>query len=388
MTNNIRLKPIGLNNRLPITQLDVPTPRDSTPVWLAVAENVDILGGSYVRRRNGFALATPGIWHSLWGAGADTFGVREEDGVASLYRLSSVDGAVQTDLVAVLDTTQKLHYTSTPDGNVYVSDGVQLRRIEGMALVDLGVEPPNLSPIAFETSGGLPVGRYQVFFTSIGAAGESCSTAVQTVFLPNGGGIAFSGLTADTAIYATDADGVIFNEVHSRDYVSLGNEGGECGTFMLKPMPAGHSLCHYKGSLFSAVGQWLYISEPYRYGAYYPGRGFIPFPADISIVAPCEDGIYVCADKTYWLPNDPLDTSPVVVLPHGALPGSVAFDEDAVVAYWQCDNGVILAKPGGVVEAVQDEALKFRKAALGHSWVREQGGDKHLITTRFGATSY
>ena len=71
-----------------------------------------------------------------------------------------------------------------------------------------------------------------------------------------------------------------------------------------------------------ARGRWLYVSEPYRYGLYNARRGFIPFPSEITVVQPCEDGVYVCADKTYWLPGDPLATTPVVLLPYGALLGS------------------------------------------------------------------
>lgn len=385
MKTDVRIKPIGVNNRLPLTQLDVPTPRDSTPVWMASAINVDLSGNSYLRRRRGFSLAVAGDWSSLWSDGADAYGVRTDETESNIYRLEAAGATVTTTLVAPSQFKAAVHYVRMPDGFVYVSDGATVGRITGSVYESLNMSAPNPVPVASVTAGGLPKGRYQVFFTTALGGGESCGSPALVIDVPENGGITFSGLTPDTNIYATGADGEIFNKIPLGDYLSLSNDGPECPTFMLQALPAGHSLCHYKGSMLAAVGRWLYISEPYRYGAYNPGRGFIPFPEDITVVVPCENGVYVCADKTYWLPGDPLDTEPKVALPYGALAGSAAFDEDEVAAFWQTKNGVIHGKPDGVVVAVQDEALEFRDAVLGHSWVREQDGDKHLVTTRFGA---
>lgn len=372
---------LGLNNRLPPERMEVSLGRGATAAWLRVAQNIDLNPGGFLRSRGGFALSVAGGWHSLWSDEQDAYGVLDGDLVHIHHRTLG-----RTVVVAGVghDTVS---YDRLPDGMVYWSNGVRIGRMAGATARALVTPTPNPVPSVSAVAGGLPPGRYQVCFTALGPDGESASTEPRQVSLPSGGGIAFTGLSADTLIYATGPDGDVFNEIAYGDYLSLGNGGAQCGTFMLQGMPAGQSLTHYRGSLLVARGKWLYVSEPYRYGLWNAGRGFAPFPAEISVVQPCEDGVYVCADKTYWLPGDPLNTTPVVVLPYGALPGSAVFDKREQTAYWQGPQGVVVAKPGGAIAVPQDEALTFDPAEFGRTWVREQAGDKHLITTRFGVTT-
>lgn len=370
--------PIGLNNRLPLARMDAPTETDSSPAWLRVAENIDLSAGGFVRRRKGYSLTDGGAWHSLWSDSLDAYGVLNGD-------LVRVDiETLAHSVVATGINSSRVSYVRLPDGFVYWSDGQQIGRIDGNTARKAATPKPNPVPIAFSEAGSLPAGRYQVMFTEISEDGESGSTEPTVLDLADGGGIGFAGLTPSTLVYVTAPDGDIFNEVGQGSYLTLNNDGGTCNTFMLSSMPAGHSLSHFKGSLLVASGNWLYISESYRYGLFNLNRGFIPFPAPISVVVPCEDGVYVCADKTYWLPGDPLATTPVVILPFGALPNSAAFDADTVTAYWQSKDGLIIGKPGGNAAAAQEDALQFSKAASGFTWVRDQLGEKHIVTTRFG----
>jgi len=372
---------LGLNNRLPLTQMQVSLGRGATAEWLRVAENIDLTQSGFIRSRQGFALAEPGGWHSLWSDHLDAYGVCDRD-------LVHIDHRTRARTVAVPGVGQdRVIFARLPDGMVYWTNGSRIGRLSGAVARQAVTPAPNPVPVVAVTAGGLPPGRYQVCFTALGLDGESASTEPRQVMLPNGGGLAFSGLSAGTLIYATGPDGEVFNEIAPGDFLSLGNTGAPCDTFMRAPMPAGQALAHYRGSLLVARGKWLYISEPYRYGLFDAGRGFIPFPADISVVQPCEDGIYVCADKTYWLPGDPLATTPVVLLPYGALPGSATFDAKEQTAYWQGEQGAVVAKPGGALSVPQNEALEFSAAATGFTWVREQAGDKHLITSRFGVTT-
>lgn len=382
MTRTVSIGAIlGLNNRLPLTGMEVSLPNRSTAAWLRVADNIDLISGATIRRRRGFAPAFGGSWHSLWSDPLDAYGVCDRD-------LVHVDHRTRARSVVVSGVGhERMSFARLPDGLVYWTNGTRIGRLSGAVLRHVVTPAPNPVPVVSVTVGGLPPGRYQVCFTALGADGESASTEPQAVALPQGGGIAFTGLTADTLVYATGPDGEVFNEIAPGSYLSLGNSGAPCDTFLRAPMPAGQALAHYRGSLLVARGRWLYVSEPYRYGLHDAGRGFIPFPADISVVQPCEDGVYVCADKTYWLPGDPLATAPVVLLPYGALPGSATFDAKEQTAYWQGEQGAVVAKPGGALSVPQDEALAFTAAESGFTWVREQAGDKHLITSRFGVTT-
>jgi len=372
---------LGLNNRLALTRMEMTLPSRATAAWLRVASNIDLTADGFIRRRRGFSLSAEGSWHSLWSDDQGAYAVCNGD----LVRIDR--DTLERTVVQAGVGLGRMSYARLPDGLVYWTNGERIGRISETAARALVTPGPNPVPVATATAGGLPPGRYQVCFTALGEDGESPSTEPIQIALPNGGGIAFTGLSGSTRIYATGPDGEVFNEIAPGDYLSLGNNGGPCDTFMKDVMPAGHALAHYRGSLLVARGRWLYISEPYRYGLYDAGRGFIPFPGDISVVQPCEDGIYVCADKTYWIAGDPLNTTPVVVLPYGALPGSAVFDKRAQTAYWQGEQGAVIARPGGAVSVPQDAALTFNPAQSGFTWVREQQGDKHLITSRFGVTT-
>lgn len=371
---------IGLNNRLPITKMETVIGR-APAVWLRSAENIDITSGGLLRRRSGFSLSIAGDAHSIWSDKLDAYCVLNGELVHINHR------TLARTTVAAAVGSNRISYDRLPDGMVYWTNGTRIGRLQGTAARALVTPTPNPVPIATATSGGLPAGRYQVCFTALSADGESASTEPVQINLPSGGGIAFSGLTGSTLVYATGPDGEVFNEVHGGNYLSLGNTGAPCDTFMQDTMPAGSALAHHKGSLLVARGRWLYISNAYRYGLFDLRRGFVPFPADISVVQPCEDGVYVCADKTYWIPGDPLATTPIVVLPYGALPGSAVFDAREQTAYWQGEQGAVIAKPGGAITVPQDDALTFTTATTGCTWLREQLGDKHLITSRFGATT-
>ena len=371
---------LGLNNRLPITQMEVSLGRGATAAWLRVATNIDLTQGGFLRSRKGFSLAVAGALHSLWSDDKDAYGVVNGD-------LVHIDRSTLAQTLAVPALGYgRVVYARLPDGMVYWTNGTRIGRLAGSVAREVVTPAPNPVPIASPTVGGLPAGRYQVCFTAIGPDGESASTEPVQIQLPDGGGIAFAGLAANTLVYATGPDGEVFNEVAGSDYLSPSNDGAVCDTFMLDTMPAGHALAYYKGSLLVASGPWLYVSEAYRYGLFNLGRGFIPFPAPISVVQPMDDGIYVCADKTYWIPGDPLNTTPAVVLPYGALPGSATFDAKEQTAYWQGEQGAVIAKSGGAIAVPQDEALTFNPAESGVTWVREHLGDKHLITSRFGVT--
>lgn len=362
--------PVGLNNRKPLARMDASTDAGAG-AWLRSAINIDLSSDGYLRRRQGFQLVQAGDFHSLWSDGKDAYAVVN----GSLSHLSPEPTPIEPNV------RNPVTYARFPDGAVYWSDGNKAGRMNGQDNKPITPPMPNPVPAAQVVDAGLPAGRYQVCFTRITDGLESAPTEAVMFDLPENKGLVFSGVDNDTLIYVTGANGEIFNEI-SGNYLSPIAEGAECPTFGLAPIPAGQALAHYRGSLLMAAGNYLYVSEPYLYGLHNPVRGFIPFPEPISVVAPCEDGFYVCADKTYWLPADPLNTTPIVVLPYGALAKSLVIDDESMTVYWQSKHGIVLAKPSGSVTLPQNQALQFDPADTGVSWLREQNGERHLITTR------
>jgi len=104
-------------------------------------------------------------------------------------------------------------------------------------------------------------------------------------------------------------------------------------------------------------------------------------------VEPCETGVFVCADKTYWLAGGLLDTAPAVVLPYGGLPrsgGSVLTPDGQGTqqAFWLSPRGLVIGTPDGAAANVQEHALKFGNARAGATLFREQDGAHHIIAAR------
>ncbi|MNL02650.1 hypothetical protein D3C87_1231640 [compost metagenome] len=370
----------GLNNRLEWTRLGRTLPDRSKATYLYAADNVDLSANSYLRRRRGFMGAITGDCHSVWGDGGEGYAVIDR----VLSHLEPV-ALGQTPLIADLPPVA-LAYARAPDGWVYWSNGQQIGRLQGVQARPHITPTPSPAPTAAATAGALPAGRYQVAFTADGQDGESAATVPVVVDLPDGGGIAFSGMAAGMRVYATGPNGEIFNEVQGGAFLSLTNLGARAATILLAPMPPGRALAIYGGSLLVAVGNTVCVSEPYRYGLMNPSRGYIPFPAPVTVVQPCEDGVYVAADKTYWLAGDILDTTAATVLPFGALRGSSGFSPEQQFAWWQSPQGLVIAQPGGQVTTPQSDALAFGDAASGASWYRERDGMRHIVAARIDAS--
>ena len=69
----------------------------------------------------------------------------------------------------------------------------------------------------------------------------------------------------------------------------------------------------------------VYEGLPFRPGYYLPSEGGVRFPANVSNCVPAQNGIYVVADKTYWIPGTRITTAEGIiqdVLPYGGVYGT------------------------------------------------------------------
>ncbi|NDZ11488.1 hypothetical protein C7T35_01420 [Variovorax sp. WS11] len=378
----------GVNNRLEPTQLGRTLPDRSKATYLYAGENIDITGRGYLKRRRGFTLAQSGTAaHSVWGDETEGYLAIGND---LLHLQPDGDDLVPTSVLDDLPELAAISYVRMPDGDVIWSNARRIGRLRGASALPLATPRPSVSPSVSLIAGALPPGRYQLAFTEVGALGESGSTVPVAVEVPENGGIRVTGLGAGTLVYMTGPNGSVFNATFTDagDIVTLANNGPTLRSLLLADMPAGQVLRHYKGSLLVAAGRLLCFSEPYYYGLFNPSKGYIPFPAPITVVEPCESGVFVCADRTYWLAGGLLDTSPVAVLPYGGLQGSggsvrTADGADAVTqAFWLSPRGLVIGTPSGNASNVQEHALKFGAARAGATLFREQDGAHHILAAR------
>ncbi|BEP34342.1 hypothetical protein GmRootV59_13160 [Variovorax sp. V59] len=378
----------GLNNRLPPTQLARTLPDRSKATFLYAGENIDITGRGYLKRREGFAAERRApATHSVWGDETEGYCAAGND---LLHLVPTESGLAASVVLSGLPELQPISYARMPDGDVIWSNGFDIGRLRGASALLLGTLRPAVAPGAALTTGALAKGRYQVAFTELGPLGESGSTVPVVVDVPaDGGGIALSGQGPDTQVYVTGPNGSIFNRIDTDgDIVSLANTGAPLADLMMADMPPGSIVRHYKGSLLVANGPYLFFSEPYYYALYKPSKGYIPFPAPITVVEPCETGVFVCADRAYWLAGALLDTQPAVVQPYGGLPGSGGSmrtsdgDQATTMAFWLSPRGLVIGTPNGAAANVQESALKFGAASAGATLFREQDGANHILAAR------
>lgn len=376
----------GINNRREPTRL---ADGGEGATFLYGADNVDIDAQGYVKRRVGATRALAGAWHSAWDNDGK-FGFAIVDDV--LTRLEPNGAGLDQVAIRAGMSRAEVSYSLGADGAVYWTNGAEIRRMLEREDRAIATPPLTSAPVLSLTAGALPAGRYLYTLTVQGEDGESPATVVQQLDVPEGGGLALSDVLLDglaVNLYLSGPNGELLGlaqtSTDGRFSVLAPQETGRrCATIETAVMPAGSIVRHFNGRMVVAAGRMLYFSQPYRYGLYEPAAGYIPLPDDITVVEPCDSGIYICADKTYWLPD--FNASRLSeLLPYGALAGSSVRSPAAKAAYWQSPRGLVMADMAGGVQNLQEAAIAFGPAVRGVSLYRAFDGMQHVISTRAGA---
>jgi hypothetical protein len=381
--------PIGVDNRAP----DHALPEGA----LRQAINVDVLPDGRVRRRKGFANALSGDYHSLHGAGSAKFGLAVSGG--ELRRLTHNGSTIVEETVATgLRLNRRMSYADI-NGVLYYSNGFDCGKIgETGPAGHWAVEMPPARPIvAFATPGLLVAGQYQVMITYVTAAMEESANMAPPVVVTvqaDGGAIVLSGIpqpaSADVAyirVYCSTANGAIMFRVadlpdgttsYTIQSVEAAGRTFRAGSF--GHLPVGDLIEHYNGRLYSAVGNVLWESEPFSYGLCNLAEAFTPFPGDITLLAAAIDGLYVAADRTYFLAGPSVRQATMrPVLPYGAVKHASTKRADNDAPIWLSHRGIVEGGDGGQVKNLQEEHVAIVEHEEGSMLFREQDGIKQIV---------
>lgn len=375
----------GVNNRLEPTQLRTVLQDGRTKAtFLYGADNVDINAKGYLRRRAGQTLMAQGNAHSLWPDGLGGYVVI--DGVLRDFVMQGTALAGQPIRQGL--PRLPISYSRGADGEVYWSNGQVIRRIAaGRTDRPIATEPLDAVPEVTVTAGALRGGRYLVAFTARGPDGESPATPVTQVEVPENGGIAFTtGRAVEVYLSAPNGDVLTHQAAGvsgAAAVVTHTENGRRCETLNTALTPAGTVVRHHQGRMLVASGNVLFASNPYHYGIYDPSSGYFPFPAPISVIEPTDNGVYICADKTYWI-DDLFADVLQEVLPYGAVPGTSGRSPIDEQVFWQSTRGLVVADKNQTAKNVQEHALELSAASSGASLFRERNGSHHIVSTRFG----
>lgn len=382
----VKLGPfLGMNNRRPRNQLGI-----KEGAFLADAVNVDFMAGGQLHTRAGCVQVlamdrTHSMWQNYFVAG-DT-----------LYRMAGAATAPTTNAVlAGLAPSVRMSYTEHGDG-LYCTNGQNVWRIDGSTGVEAGIAPPFNEPLIIDAAGGaLPRGYYQFSVAHVDVTGAVSGASAPVQFLVTVGGVTLLNIPQragyTTRIYMSSTNGTELyrhSDVTSgtQDIRTLSEQGESIYSMHKTRIPAGGIIRSHKGRLLVASGSLLYYTDPWSM-YHNPATDFIPLPGDISIVEPCDGGVYVVADKTYWLGGDVAGAETILSerLPYGACFGTSGQLGDNKGAFWMSTRGLVVGAPDGTAKNVQEENIAVTPARYGATMFREEDGSKQLVSSTYHPT--
>lgn len=377
----VRLGPfLGLNNRLKRHALTVP----DKGAYLADAVNVDLDATGRLSCSNGQAkVSALSSAHSLFG-NQNTMLFASG---GSLHRVTDMTTLSHTSI----DTVAGSHVSYVEiNGEIFYSDGSKIRCLSAANVVrSVGIPVP-ASLSAGAAGGTLQPAWYQATITYFVGDEEGGAFPSVNIELSSAGGIALfmpatpSGVTA-IGVYVSGPNGEV-PMLHSiiaptGMFVITGEPTlRACQTQFKQPMPAGAILATLPGYLFSASGNAVSYSDPYNFAITSPEKNYIPFSSEVSVMIGCENGLYVVADKTYWITGfGTPELNMLPILPYGAVKWSQTKHPTEKKVYWLSRRGLVVADDQGQIANLQEKALLLDLQGAGASLFIE--GNNRIVTT-------
>lgn len=386
---------LGLNNRRPDFRL-----RTRDGVFLRAAANTVISDAGTAKRRSGYTQAFSGAnCHSLWADRTTDTGFYA-DGV-NLYRVRSGGSGLARELVANdLAPGRALTYARVGTDIVF-SDGMTIRCVGVGGERPFGVRAPGGAPaVAAQPGGAVPAGTYMV---SIGFANNDLEISPLTpaVMIDAAAGSKLVLTQLPTTwppgasmllIYVTQPNGTtllvekrLSAPAASVEVAALLGSGMQATTYLARELPAGRILRFFGSRLYSVGGNTVWYSDVFSPALCSPTRSYVQFNAPVTMFEPCDDGVFLSADETYWLAGDIEATTPKVVSPTAAVFGSACTLPQTKQVVWMSGKGLVRGSAGGEVELLQDENVAVAPAESGASIVLEHDGQRHAVSSLLGA---
>lgn len=340
--------------------------------------NLDPLPGGTLGLRAGFEAVTTGL--SVRGAVGYRDQVVFADG-DQLRSYSQHTDSVQT--IATIAGAGRFSATVFND-ELFISTENQCLRYDGVRVRRWGVPTVMAQPVPIVGSGGLPAGTYQIAMTLLIDGEEGGTGGSMSITVPENSSLTFS-LPYGARLYVSDNAGATpyLQAEGSGDFtlVSIDTSGARLSTqFMVEPQPA-DSLASINGVIVSVDGCVLWHTDPFRPHLRSPMRAFFQYPSAISVVAAVAGGVYVCADKTYFLAAlETGEPSQSVPLPYGAIAGTVTYLPDGRAA-WMTRYGIAVGDKQGSVSLISEKNFAPEQAAGGASGMLEHNGNQLVVTT-------
>lgn len=289
------------------------------------------------------------------------------------------------------------------NGELFICTATEALRYDGTSLRKWGVTHCGAQPVpTIAQGGGIPAGAYQLAVTFENAHGEEGGTTLPLRFNIDQDGASLA-LTMPTPpeggtahLYVSTAGGdVLYHQAAGTGPLSLSrlaDDGARMGTERLREPVSGGQVLAYNGVLLTAVGNVLWSTLPLRPHLRDAARGFIQYADTIgmAIVAGqgsaqgAGSGVFVAADKTYFVTDLEDQASQREVLPYGAVPGTAQRLPDGRVT-WMTHYGQVVGTADGQVQLLSADRFAPDLASHGAGGVLERDGNHFIVTTMAGA---
>jgi len=363
---------------------------------LRASANFDITDKGMLKRRRGHTrvLAATVVPGTFWSGKNRTLYVAS----GSLWELVQTPGGTYAgQLVRTGVGNKPMAYTEVA-GNIYWSNGVVSGRMDAQGGDwPWGVQGPVVNPkLVVGASGSLEPGTYQVAVTFIAANGEESGTplATEAVVADQGGIILLDDIPQPTDPDATirvycsyvNGEGLYWVQDIPQGTPSFAiTQTSNLATVLLQTQfgmapPAGNVIEEHNGRIYIGRGKVLWMTSPLRYGLLKPMKDFIQFPADITVVKAVSDGLFVCADQTYWFSG--IDTDNFrqrVVLPYGGVFGTGIDIPNLDAVAWFGDTGMVIGGLNGEVFNTLENRVAVSKYGSGSMFWREDRGIRAIV---------
>ncbi len=373
--------PGGINNRSNEFALPAGTVRD--------ALNVDSGPNGVFMMRSGYSRQVP---------------ASALRGVLSVDRsILMADGATLRLFDAQTDSTTSLKAISSHgrfagavfNQELFFCTEEECLRFQGGILRPWGVPFVSSQPVPAIAEGGLLAGEYQCSATFVDAHGDEGGTTLPIVItVPSNGSLIFTlpqpPVGGKVRLYVGPPQA-------SELYLQFEGAGGfQCSTIstdtqrletegLRGPVP-GDFICTSGGVICIADGKTLWLTEPLRPHLRNQAKRFFQYPAPIDGIVAADNGLFVVADKTYFVSGIETDEPQQIdILPYGGVRGSMVKTVDNFAA-WMTRYG--LAKSDGLGKAALISAANFLPgiASHGSSGIIERNGSQLVVTTMRSAS--
>lgn len=366
----------GINNRAQAKRLPDGYVRDMV--------NLDPLVGGTLGMRGGFTKVASAT------AARGCLAVRNQivyaDGDQLMAFNTDTNAAVA---LATIDGAGRLAGTVLND-ELFLCTETELLRYDGFTLRAWGVPTVTAQPLPVIGTGGMAAGNYQMACTLVDAHGDEGATVNPLVFaLAQGSSLTVTPPTPPTGgyarVYVGPAEGgTLYLQYEGTDPYTvsvLRDDTARLDLLNLRGPAAGSLMAARGGVIYCADGGVLWMSLPMRPHLRDAVKGFFQYSSDVSVVAAVDGGVYVAADKTWFISDtETQEARQTVKLAVGAVAGTQTTLPDGRVA-WMTQYGLAIGDKQGNVQLISEKAFAPELAGVGASGMLEHNGNQMVVTT-------